>query len=187
MFLTICIVTKPHLGKVCTFLPILFKGKLMHYICVIPILSCCYHTCTFHLGGSSGNPVTTFLGNPKKSHFYWASGIISWSKKRPKSQKQLCTYGIIFPKSGIIPCTRKNFAILVVMSVRNNIPYAHLSVRNIPKKSVRNILPKYSVRSTPPMRNRTQNSFSDVLNWEQEKWEFFYIKPLKSSGSNPKK
>ena len=38
MCLTICIVTKPHLGKVCIFLPILFKGKLIHYICVIPIL-----------------------------------------------------------------------------------------------------------------------------------------------------
>ena len=25
-------VTKPHLGKVCIFLPILFKGKLIHYI-----------------------------------------------------------------------------------------------------------------------------------------------------------
>jgi len=48
MCLTICIVTKPHLGKVCIFLPILFKGKLIHYICVIPILLCCYHT--FHLG-----------------------------------------------------------------------------------------------------------------------------------------
>ena len=44
----ICIVTKPHLGKVCIFLPILFKGELIHYICVIPILLCCYHT--FHLG-----------------------------------------------------------------------------------------------------------------------------------------
>ena len=40
MCLTICIVTKPHLGncKVCIFLPILFIGKLIHYICVIPIL-----------------------------------------------------------------------------------------------------------------------------------------------------
>jgi hypothetical protein len=85
----------------------------------------------------------------------------------------------------IDPKNFKAIAILVVMSVRNNIPYAHLSVRNIPKKSVRNILPKYSVRSTHPphghtvpvlfeMRNRIQNSFSDVLNWEQEKWEFFY-------------
>ena len=46
--LTICIVTKPHLGKLCIFLPILFIGKLIHYICVIPILLCCYHT--FHLG-----------------------------------------------------------------------------------------------------------------------------------------
>ena len=46
MCLTICIVTKPHLDKVCIFLPILFKGKLIHYICVIPILLCCYHT--FH-------------------------------------------------------------------------------------------------------------------------------------------
>ena len=41
---------EPHLGKVCIFLPILFKGKLMHYICVIPILLCCYHTFKFHLG-----------------------------------------------------------------------------------------------------------------------------------------
>ena len=32
MCLTICIVTKPHLGKVCIFLPILFKGKLIQYI-----------------------------------------------------------------------------------------------------------------------------------------------------------
>ena len=49
MCLTICIVTKPHLGKVCIFLPILFIGKMIHYIiCVIPILLCCYHT--FHLG-----------------------------------------------------------------------------------------------------------------------------------------
>ena len=32
MCLTICIVTKPHLGKVCIFLPILFVGKLIHYI-----------------------------------------------------------------------------------------------------------------------------------------------------------
>ena len=147
--------------------------------------------------GSSGNLVTTFLGNPKKSHFYWASGIISWSKKRPKSQKQLCTYGIIFPKSGIIPCTRKNFAILVVMSVRNNIPYAHLSVRNIPKKSVRNILPKYSVRSTPPhgqqyytipvlfeMRNRIQNRCVEL---GTRKMGILLLEPLKSSGSNPKK
>ena len=39
---------KSYLGKVCIFLPILFKGKLIHYICVIPILLCCYHT--FHLG-----------------------------------------------------------------------------------------------------------------------------------------
>ena len=48
MCLTICIVTKTYLGKVCIFLPILFinKGKLVHYICVIPILLCCYHT--FH-------------------------------------------------------------------------------------------------------------------------------------------
>ena len=114
------------------------------FTCIVTLLTCIHmfspFLCFSYLG-SSGNLVTTFLGNPKKSHFYWASGIISWSKKRPKSQKQLCTYGIIFPKSGIIPCTRKNFAILVVLSVRNNIPYAHLSVRNIPKKSVRNILP----------------------------------------------
>ena len=34
MCLTICIVTKPHLGKVCIFLPILIKGKLIHYIYV---------------------------------------------------------------------------------------------------------------------------------------------------------
>ena len=47
-FIFYCVVTKPHLGKVCIFLPILFKGKLIHYICVIPILLCCYHT--FHLG-----------------------------------------------------------------------------------------------------------------------------------------
>ena len=33
MCLTICIVTKPHLGKVCIFLPILFIGKLIHYMC----------------------------------------------------------------------------------------------------------------------------------------------------------
>ena len=32
MCLTICIVTKPHLGKVCIFLPILFVGKLIHYL-----------------------------------------------------------------------------------------------------------------------------------------------------------
>ena len=38
MCLTICIATKPHLGKVCILLPILFIGKLIHYICVIPIL-----------------------------------------------------------------------------------------------------------------------------------------------------
>ena len=47
MCLTICIVTKPHLGKVCIFLPILFAGKLIHDI-YIPILLCCYNT--FHLG-----------------------------------------------------------------------------------------------------------------------------------------
>ena len=34
MCLTICIVTKPHLGKVCIFLPILFIGKMIHYIYV---------------------------------------------------------------------------------------------------------------------------------------------------------
>ena len=33
MCLTICIVTKPHLGKMCIFLPILFIGKMIHYIC----------------------------------------------------------------------------------------------------------------------------------------------------------
>ena len=46
MCLTICIVTKLHLGKMCIFLPKLFIGnsKMIHYICVIPILLCWYHT-----------------------------------------------------------------------------------------------------------------------------------------------
>ena len=38
---------------------------------------------------------------------------------------------------------------------------------------------------TEYIRNRIQNSFSDLGNWEQEKWDL--LEPMKSSGSNPKK
>ena len=76
MCLTICIVTKPHLGKVCIFLPILFKGKLIHYICVIPILLCCYNT--FHLG--------------LKVEFKHNAFIVAYENLTFKSVKQNCCF-----------------------------------------------------------------------------------------------
>ena len=80
------------------------------------------------------------------------------------------------------------------LSIQNNIPYAHLSVWNIPKKSVRNILPYAQhpptvPRYVPVLCNAQQNSeqFFRSVELGTRKMGILLLEPLKSSGSNPKK